>query len=414
MKLIETTSTSKIEQFYKDAVTGIAKGMNLTQLASLAYTSFHIPLIIVDAGYHILAYNNGGTAFADPYWNIITQNGGPTDGTIINYYLKEGFLDRISKENDAIYTNWGICKDYPQTSGAIYVNHTLEGFVSVLFMDPELLDFSLQLNTTLCQLASIIMRTTNMDLAHTQNPVLEMLAQNFFDVVHFPELPNLDYYQSYIEVKPKFLILILTERYGETAVLKHVQSRIKSLYSDLLYQRKNKKLYLFMYNINDTIYKQLEERFITFLRNYNLVCGCSGYFTSLEERDIYIQQAECALSTGTYINSEIRLFHYEDNYINIMLYPAIKSMHQQNAIPAPLKTLAELDAKNNSDYIDTLKVYLFMRNDMVKAASALHLHRNTLSYRLTKIMNITGMDINDPNIAFELQVGIAVLELFTI
>lgn len=62
--------------------------------------------------------------------------------------------------------------------------------------------------------------------------------------------------------------------------------------------------------------------------------------------------------------------------------------------------------KNNTEYIKTLDIYLSERNDINKTAKRLHLHRNTLIYRLGKIKEITALDVNAPDSAWKLQIGL--------
>lgn len=62
--------------------------------------------------------------------------------------------------------------------------------------------------------------------------------------------------------------------------------------------------------------------------------------------------------------------------------------------------------KNNTEYIKTLDIYLSERNDINKTAKRLHLHRNTLIYRLGKIKEITALDVNALDSAWKLQIGL--------
>lgn len=68
-----------------------------------------------------------------------------------------------------------------------------------------------------------------------------------------------------------------------------------------------------------------------------------------------------------------------------------------------LEKLVNYDRKNNKELVETLKTYLDAGGSLQRTAERLYIHRNTLNYRLKRIREITGADINEPftRMAFE-------------
>ena len=64
--------------------------------------------------------------------------------------------------------------------------------------------------------------------------------------------------------------------------------------------------------------------------------------------------------------------------------------------------LIQEDEENNTDLYHTLKMYLLNGNNVTAAAENLHIHRNTLVYRLKQIKECMEIDINDNGTAREL------------
>ena len=60
------------------------------------------------------------------------------------------------------------------------------------------------------------------------------------------------------------------------------------------------------------------------------------------------------------------------------------------------------DEANNTDLYYTLKVYLLNGNNVTLAAENLHIHRNTMVYRLKQIKECMEVDVNDNEISREL------------
>ncbi|UOQ92168.1 helix-turn-helix domain-containing protein [Halobacillus shinanisalinarum] len=91
------------------------------------------------------------------------------------------------------------------------------------------------------------------------------------------------------------------------------------------------------------------------------------------------------------------VFSYQDlgfyQFINELA--SLRSREQyQNAF---LKKLYEYDERNKSELVTTLRVYLSCNSNVHKASEQMHIHTNTLNYRLKRIKEIGSIDLKDPN-----------------
>jgi hypothetical protein len=68
-----------------------------------------------------------------------------------------------------------------------------------------------------------------------------------------------------------------------------------------------------------------------------------------------------------------------------------------------LDRLRDHDRRHNSDYMDTLNVYLNSFGDMRWAADQLHLHPNSLRYRVKRLAEIADFDLDDPRLRLALS-----------
>jgi DNA-binding PucR family transcriptional regulator len=69
---------------------------------------------------------------------------------------------------------------------------------------------------------------------------------------------------------------------------------------------------------------------------------------------------------------------------------------EQLPLPTSLLTLASYDRENNAHMIDTLEKYLAFDGSMAQTARALHVHVNTLGYRLRRMEEIAGISLKNP------------------
>ena len=68
-----------------------------------------------------------------------------------------------------------------------------------------------------------------------------------------------------------------------------------------------------------------------------------------------------------------------------------------------LGTLMDYDESKNSELVPTLSAYLECGGHYEETADALHIHRSTLRYRLTRITALTGRDLRTVDTRFNLH-----------
>jgi purine catabolism regulator len=77
-----------------------------------------------------------------------------------------------------------------------------------------------------------------------------------------------------------------------------------------------------------------------------------------------------------------------------------------------LGRLAAYDARNHGQLVQTLAAYIDSHHSATEAAENLHVHRNTLLYRLQRIREITGRDPDDPTAQLALHLALRIDAVF--
>lgn len=72
-----------------------------------------------------------------------------------------------------------------------------------------------------------------------------------------------------------------------------------------------------------------------------------------------------------------------------------------------LELLAEADERERTGHLADLEAYLACGRNATATARALHVHKNTMYYRLQRIEQIADVDLSDEETCFALQLGIA-------
>lgn len=76
-----------------------------------------------------------------------------------------------------------------------------------------------------------------------------------------------------------------------------------------------------------------------------------------------------------------------------------------------LGKLTEYDEKSGSDLVETLRAFFSCDGNVEKTARRLFVHRNTLAYRLRRIQQLTGLDLNKSEDSFRLQLALKTREI---
>jgi hypothetical protein len=77
----------------------------------------------------------------------------------------------------------------------------------------------------------------------------------------------------------------------------------------------------------------------------------------------------------------------------------------QNLVDYWVGALIDYDREHRSELLKTLYAYLNDFQALKATAAKLHVHRNSVRYRLARITELTGWDLNDPEQRFHLDLA---------
>ncbi len=129
----------------------------------------------------------------------------------------------------------------------------------------------------------------------------------------------------------------------------------------------------------------------------------------------YFERALAAAITADSLElNEKRYLYYKEAAlghlaVNLTEVPHLSGI-RKSLVDVKLIQMIEMDAKKGSDYFRTLQAYWHFNHDTVKICDYLHLSKSTLFYKLNKIKEFLGQDINDYDNVIQLSTGIAILE----
>ena len=82
---------------------------------------------------------------------------------------------------------------------------------------------------------------------------------------------------------------------------------------------------------------------------------------------------------------------------------------RRTAVSDELRDLIDHDRGHRTDYVATLRAYLDSLGDPARAAPLLHVHVNTVRYRIRRIVEMTGLDLLDADTRLALELELRTL-----
>ena len=93
-----------------------------------------------------------------------------------------------------------------------------------------------------------------------------------------------------------------------------------------------------------------------------------------------------------------------------MAYLLVKEKTEAWYIPEGLTKVLEYDKDCDTEYCRSVREWSWCRN-LVEAAAALGIHRNTMVYRYEKFQELSGMDLSDEECVSQLELAFHILEI---
>lgn len=132
-----------------------------------------------------------------------------------------------------------------------------------------------------------------------------------------------------------------------------------------------------------------------FLESNGLKCGTSRIFTKFDNIPGLFNQAKAALSIGGRLSESEVILDFERYAVFYFISLIEQHIPLEDVLDPRLMQLIEHDLGKASYLFETLLAYMENVNNKHALTEALHVHRSTLYYRLDKIREITGWDLNN-------------------
>lgn len=367
----------------------------------LLYDEFHFPCVALDAAHRTIAIAPEEHLTGDVYWDAATQLRA-TSTQLLTHVYDYSYTEEIvqgSRCGRIVELTWGDIK-YPHMASAIIDDGDIIGYTNLLFVGPEAVhDDALAIAGILRDGICTIMKSQKQSGRAQAQQLKAEFAAKLFSHRFSTEKEISGWARSCgITLSESYAVLCV----GATPEVQqfdagYFNSLMRALYPSCIYETRSGENYLFLYGVRsrahlDTIIQEFSQRIMS---SYTL--GVSSLFQDITGIDIYIEQASKAFDYGKSTQAACRIFRYDACQMPIFK-STLKSAEHPIREPQILQQLAAYDAENGTCYAQTLIRYLTNFGDRQKTTAQLDIHRNTLKYRLDKIEELCGVNLEDTDL----------------
>ena len=141
-----------------------------------------------------------------------------------------------------------------------------------------------------------------------------------------------------------------------------------------------------------------------------LLCGLGRPVETISDWHTSYKEASQALAAARRISDGGPLY-FGDLSVHRLLFQLEGHPELAAFCNETLGALIEYDNTHHSSLIQTLAAYFVHHGNLSQTAEALYIHRNTLQYRMDRIAEISGFDLDNPETRLSVQLALKAYRL---
>lgn len=396
-------------QLYHDLLEHLPSG-TIQELMETAYHHVHLPILATDVTYQLLGIYPRVKS-GKPYWDLLLEKGKYDTQTIMELY-EDGILQSADQNERPYLVDWGrAAKEEPKIVALIKVNGHTEGFISLLCEKEQWNDDISGAVEIIAKICSILYQEKR-----SQSNIAKLQPKAFANELLRGKITTkeqLHQWQQNTDFYPQAsyqLLAIQGEGQSVERVFTNFCAKLERIVPSQLSLIRNQILYVLFYDLSMAASSQHMREIKSLLTGFHLKVGCSVSFSDLLYCREHMEQAIDALKAGKKLDPQLCLYDYPSYALYSLIETGSSHTSIYNATHPMLLMLKEYDAKHHSELYDTLACYIRFMGQSAKIIEELHIHRNSLPYRIHKIETITGYSLQDFETVLHVSINFYLME----
>lgn len=145
-----------------------------------------------------------------------------------------------------------------------------------------------------------------------------------------------------------------------------------------------------------------------------VLIGVGRYASGLGGLQTSYRQAVQAFQIGQNVWTDADIYYFDELGIWRLLGGINDKAELKNFVKETVGPIIAYDEERGTDLLTTLEVYFECRGNLKQVAETMFIHYNTVLYRLERIVQITGVDLDDAADSLNFQIGLKILKILEI
>ncbi len=379
---------------------------DIRQIISSAYEIMGRPLIITDTSYVKLTEICPPTPTGDEKWDIYLAGRELDLHSIRNIFEYDG-INQMKDHYRPAVMDTGFFADSRRLTAPVVRDNILVGYVSMLVGEASCGEEEIAAISVIADAVAIYLRaqqSKNYDRLSLRRFFARSLMQGEIkdpeEVKKWTSLLGISFIPRYV------LLALAPNRSDRQHFGYYLQDQIEETGLPLLLDPSDEFLFVLLFGIRDRGHGQAIIRELALMmERFQFSCGVSRSFVSLDDIGRYRRQAEIALETGRRWQPGTGSHYFRDLALQAMIDSAVEKLGPENCRHPALDLLENYDRETDGEYLNTLRAYSLSSFSSHETSRELHIHRNTLGYRLGRIEELTGIRLEDRDTRLHLMLS---------
>ncbi len=381
------------------------RGADLKSLLQVSEKTLQNPVIVIDAGFKILDISSNDS-IDDDIWIANIKRG------YCSYeFIKEVYnLEKMGPfpDNSNVFEVNCNFSPYTKMCSKIFHQGQLVGYVIMLLKNETERKFAEEflpmVGNSVCEVLLRTKKHKGIFGSQQENLLYEIIHDGDAELIQIRLKMN----QMQLPENMGCLIVKTNEYLNSMQATAFLKEQIKDILPEAVcLKEQGKLLFICKLQADGRLTKDEEMRLLTLYQQGVVHMGMSSSCSDMMElKDAYWQSTQLdKISSRLQIGKKIMYFC--DYSFYIMLSSLEEKDLLQYSHPA-LNILRKYDHEHKGELYKTLQVFIDHQSQMIKTAESLFIHRNSLSYRINKIIKLTGLDLSNNEEVFRLSYGFKV------
>ncbi|MGC6174070.1 PucR family transcriptional regulator [Lacrimispora sp. 38-1] len=398
-----------LKNFTEKLYEAVIQNYSIQKICDVAAVFFNNPLILMNGILKHIAISSD-IELEDYVWLDQKKNGGYISDTSLDLLTKQMVYEKNISYTEPILLPEGDFK-YRRIIEHIFINNQLAGTIVVFEIQKPFQDVDMQLVKMLSDVITLKMKSETCSI-QSKNAAYEHFFNDLLNgVIYADSLYERLQTLNITILDNIFIITIDINEYDQThRTIQYLKnSLVKTLNEGTSFIYDNYIVTIIMlesgHSISDTLIGKIEQ----FCQKRRLFAGISKCFHDISKLKLYFEQAVTSLDLNRRLTKTSHLAFYNQFITEHMIDIASHHTDLRLLCNEDLINLLHYDELNRTSYASSLYEFLNHERNLARTSEVLHVHRNTLIYRINRIKELLNHDLDDVQYRFSLLLSFKII-----